>query len=348
MTERTEIPFPEPGIYFDMPEAVYHSIPAFSKSLVKRFRISDIDAWESLYGDEDDSTTDKDYGSALHCLLLEGREAFESRYCKAFDKADHPDALDTVDDLKTFLDGMGATFPKSASKASLIHIIRSIAPEAPILEALKAEHRQASAGKTEIPAAMFDEILSRDHLRTVDFLADTQATELSLFWIDERLHIPCKARLDSVSFRNVAGVMEAVVGDIKTFTNTRERAVHDFVAYETGARGYHIDGHFYTRAIKAVPKVFHDREGVRWPDFKETSFHLLFIEKGRRHPNVLPREVMIRQFGSLTELGQAADGAIQQAANRYRDLHEAYGKRPWNAVHAAECITEADIPSFLL
>ena len=348
METATEIPFPEPGIYLHMPEATYHAIPAFSKSLIKKFRISDIDAWESLYGTEDDSTDALDYGSALHCLLLEGREAFESRYCKAFSKADHPDALDTVEDLKTFLDSNGQTYPKSASKASLIHIVQSLHPDAPILESLKAEHRLTSNGKTEIPAAMFDEILTRDRYQNIAFLADKQATEISLFWIDDHFHIPCKARIDSISFRKTTAAMIAHVGDIKTFTNTREKPVAKCVADEVGWRGYHIDAVFYTRAIKATPKIFHDAEGVNWPDFTDTAFELLFIEKGKAHPNILPRELVVRQFGNLTELGQAAMGAIQDAANRYRDLHAEHGKRPWNRPHALEFITEADVPIFLL
>lgn len=348
MSESLETPFPAEGVYFDMDEATYHSIPAFSKSLVKKFRISPIDAWEQLYGTERESTDALDYGSALHCLILEGRPAFEARYCKAFSKSDHPDALDTMDELKRLLDDQGATYPKSASKPSLIHIVQSLNPDAPILESLKAEHRLASTGKTEIPAAMFDEIFSRDWIGQVGFMPEVQATEVSFFWIDEQLHIPCKARLDAVFFRQIGQKMEACVGDIKTFTNTRRRPIRDCVAYETGAFGYHIDALFYTRAISITPKVFHDRENVQWPDFKDTSFHLLYIEKGRSNPNVLPREVLIRQCGSLTELGQAAIGTIQDAANQYRDLHEAHGKKPWNAVHAADVITEAEIPMFLL
>lgn len=347
-TTTTEIPFPEPGIYLHMPESTYHAIPAFSKSLIKKFRISDIDAWESLYGTEDDSTDAKEYGSALHCLLLEGREQFESRYCKAFSKADHPGALDTVEDLKTFLDSNGATFPKSASKGSLIHIVQTLAPDAPILDAIKAEHRLACAGKTEIPAAMFDEIVARDRFQGTAFLADKQATEISLFWIDDHFHIPCKARIDSLSFRKTAAAMIGHVGDIKTFTNTREKPIAKCVADEVGWRGYHIDGVFYTRALKVTPRIFHDAEGVNWPEFTDTAFELLFIEKGKVHPNILPRELVVRQFGNLTELGQAAMGAIQDAANRYRDLHEAHGTKPWNAVHAADVITEAHIPIFLL
>lgn len=347
-TTTTEIPFPAEGIYLHMPEATYHAIPAFSKSLIKQFRISDIDAWESLYGTEDDSTDAKEYGSALHCLLLEGREQFESRYCKAFSKADHPGALDTVEDLKTFLDSNGATFPKSASKASLIHIVQTLAPDAPILDAIKAEHRLACAGKTEIPAAMFDEIVARDRFQGTAFLADKQATEISLFWIDDHFHIPCKARIDSLSFRKTAAGMIGHVGDIKTFTNTREKPIAKCVADEVGWRSYHIDGVFYTRALKATPKIFHDAEGVNWPDFTDTAFELLFIEKGKVHPNVLPRELVVRHFGNLTELGQAAMGTIQDAANRYRDLHAEHGKRPWNRPHPLEYITEADVPLHLL
>jgi hypothetical protein len=349
METTTETPFPAEGIYLNMPEALYHSIPAFSKSLVKKFRISPIDAWEALYGPPKEEQKEHfTYGSALHCLLLEGKEAFDARYCKAFDKSKHPGALDTVDDLKAFLDARGATFPKSASKGALIHIVHTLVPDAPILESLKAEHRLDAAGKTELPAALYDEVVSREWLRQIEWMPEVQATEVSFFWIDEQFHIPCKSRIDAVFFRNIAGSMAACVGDIKTFGNIREKPIADCVAYETGVRGYHIDALFYTRAIKATPRIFHDREGVNWPAFTDTEFHLLYIEKGRAFPNILPREVLVRQLGGLTELGQAASGAIQDAANQYRDLHEAHGKKPWNAVHAADVLTEAHIPIFLL
>lgn len=348
METTTELPFPEPGVYFSMPEDVYHRIPAFSKSLIKQFRISDIDAWESLYGTEDNSTVDKIYGSALHCLFLEGREAFESRYCKAFSKADHPDALDTVDDLKTFLDSNGSTYPKSASKGSLIHIVQTLAPDAPILEAIKAEHRLACAGKTEIPAAMFDEILARDRFQGAAFLADKQATEISLFWIDDHFHIPCKARIDSLSFRKTAAGMVAHIGDIKTFTNTRRKPILNCVAYETADKAYHIDAKFYTRALSKVPKIFHDAPDAKWPEFNRIAFEFLFIEKGRAFPNVIPREVDLNSSGVTAEAGAIAGGTIQEAANSFRELHQQFGKKPWNAVHASDFIGDSDLPPYLL
>ena len=342
------LPFPEPGIYMDMPEDVYHRIPALSKSLVKAFKISPIDAWEMLYGPEKESNENFDYGSALHALVLEGKEAFEARYCKAFDKRDHPGALDTVDDLKKWLDTNGYFFKSSESKPVLMERVLAADPNAPILESLKAEHRLATSGKVEISTAHFDEIISREWVRQLSFLADCQATEISLFWIDDHFHLPCKARIDALSFRQMPYGMRAVVGDVKTFTNTRSKPITDCVTYETGSRGYHIDGVFYTRALVATPRVFHDAPDTKWPEFKDATFELLYIEKGRAFPNVLPRELVIRESGSLTELGNAAMGAIQHAANLYRDLHAEHGTKPWNRAHAHDFITESDIPMFLL
>lgn len=347
MTDQ-KTPFPAEGIYMNMPEDVYHSIGGFSKTFIKAAKISPIDAWEMLYGEGKAQTPDMIYGSALHALVLEGKDAFTSRYSKAFDKADHPDALDTVDELKKYLDSRAAFFKSSESKSTLIDRVLALDPNAAILESLKAEHRLSTSGKVEIGAASFDEIVSREWVRQLSFLADMQASEISLFWIDDHFHLPCKARIDAITFRKMPFGMEARVGDVKTFTNTRDKPISDCVAYEVGSRGYHIDGVFYTRAITATPRVFHDAPDTKWPEFKDTSFELLFIEKGRALPNVLPRELVIRDNGNLTELGQAAMGAIQDAANRYRDLHESHGKQPWNQPHPLEYITEAQIPFFLL
>jgi hypothetical protein len=346
---KTALPFPEEGIYLNMPETEYHSIPAFSKSLVKAFKISDIDAWTQLYGEDQGINEAFDYGSALHALLLEGKDAFGSRYCKAFDKRDHPGALDTVDDLKSYLDSNSQTYPKSASKPSLIHIARTLNPDAQILADLQDAHRASSADKTEISATAYDEIVSRDWVRQLSFLADMQASEVSFFWVDKHFHIPCKARLDAIAFRKTMTGMEARVGDIKTFTNVRQKPIRDCVAYESGVRGYHIDAVFYTRALKVTPRIFHDSTDANWPEFSDTAFELLFVEKGKAFPNVVPRELVVRNIdGSLTELGQSAMGAIQDAANRYRDLHSEHGDKPWNRAIEFDYITEAEIPMFLL
>lgn len=340
--------FPEPGIYLHMEEAAYHAIPAFSKSLVKKFLISDIDAWEMLHGENRETTDDLDYGSAFHCLILEGREAFDARYCKAFDRASHPTALDTADELKKFLKSQGQEFKASDAKPALIERVQAFAPDRGIIDILKAEHAEQSAGKTLINKSMYDEIVSREWVRNVSFLQDSQATEISLFWHDEHFGFPCKARLDSIGFRKTMAGMTALIGDAKTFTNTRQKPILECVNYETGAKRYHIDGYFYTRALKSTPRIIHDDSKAKWPDFKDIAFELLYIEKGRRFPNVVPRELAIYQLGELTELGMSAAATVQDAANRFAALQKERGAKPWNTVHAHDVITEAQIPIYLL
>ena len=75
-----KIPPPAPGIYPNTPMEVYKSWEAFNHSALKLFARSPEHAHGALddTDEEDDSSVDKDFGTACHIYILE-RESFPSR-----------------------------------------------------------------------------------------------------------------------------------------------------------------------------------------------------------------------------------------------------------------------------
>ena len=97
------LPFPEPGIYFGMPEEDYHRVNACSTSELKRMGVSSMEAWAYSRRNpdyEDNVTRYLDHGKAVHCLVLEGRDAYQSRYAVELDASDFEGALISTDQIK--------------------------------------------------------------------------------------------------------------------------------------------------------------------------------------------------------------------------------------------------------
>jgi hypothetical protein len=99
----TMLPMPAPGIYFGMAEETYFAIGACSTSELKRLRVSSMEAWaysrrNSDY--EDKASPFLDHGKAVHCLVLEGEDAFAARYVPEIDPSDFDGALISTAEIK--------------------------------------------------------------------------------------------------------------------------------------------------------------------------------------------------------------------------------------------------------
>lgn len=96
---------PEPGIYFGMSDEDYHAVPALSFSGIKKLAASPMIFWaatpwlsEKKRKDIEEAKESDDkphfiFGKAYHCRIMEGTDAYASRYAVELDPADFPDAL---------------------------------------------------------------------------------------------------------------------------------------------------------------------------------------------------------------------------------------------------------------
>jgi hypothetical protein len=344
ITETAKVKPPNHGIYLFMPESEYHAIDALSKSLIKAYLVCPRDAWEAIHGDHEE-TDDMVYGSAFHKLIFEGREKFEKLYAKAFDKSQFPDALDTVPEIKKWITDNGGK--ATGNKGGLIETALSINPDVQIIDVLKVHHSAANGLKKELSPDRYDEILKRASLfEKWDWgKCNSRQTEVSFFWFDKELNCECKARMDLVQF--LGG--DCVIWDAKTFTNKNrkqiDRAVNDAINYER----YYIDASFYTRAVRRTPMIFQD--AAKAPDWiipKNCEFKLLFIEKLKSFPNIVPKDVILSRFGSLTEVGQAADATIRNAASAINNFRQGDQSSPWGTIHKETEFDDTNLNPYIL
>ena len=339
------------GIYFNLPEAEYHAVDALSKSLIKKSMISSADAYQAIYGEPKEPTSAMIYGSAIHKLILEGREKFEAEYCKGFDKREFPDALDTVADLKAWLDSEEIEYKKSSSKSVLSAMVadaqETCAVQCELIDVLKHKHQRKSEGKTELSSYDFDQIIKREWIAENYDFGGKRFNEVSLFWFDEYLECECKARLDAVVFTKDG----PVIWDLKSFTNVSGKEINRCVDGEFASRGYYIDAAFYQRALLSVPVDIIDLDPpIEWPDKIEgAEFNLLFVEK-TNYPNIRARNIVLSDgMGGRSELGQFADGIIKTEAESINEFRRSHGgKKPWNPIPQIQSIGIETIPLYLM
>jgi hypothetical protein len=125
-------PFPGPGIHFGMPEDEYHRINACSTSELKRMSVSSMEAWAYSRRNpdyEEQASKFFDYGKAVHCLVLEGREAYERRYAVELDASDFEDALVSTEDIRAAISRFRETAPvepRGTTKQELVDQLRDL------------------------------------------------------------------------------------------------------------------------------------------------------------------------------------------------------------------------------
>lgn len=206
-----------PGIYFGLPDDVYHSDKSLGSSRIKALAVDPFEAqFDHLYG-EDKDTDALVFGSALHKRLLEGRTAFEAAYTKEFDKSLIEGCLVTVDDIKKRLATIGMEKGLSGkSKADLTKLLMEHDPEARFADIEKAKWEAANGDKIPLKLKRWAQIevacrwVQRDPLLSAVMEDGTfieGAPEVSIFYVDKGVRLKC--RLDRL-------LRHAIV-DLKSF-----------------------------------------------------------------------------------------------------------------------------------
>lgn len=277
VTERIEAPrlegqpeFPEPGIYFGMPEDVYHSIHACSASGLKKLSVSSMDYWACsvLNPDraeedtkQDGKLTPKELGRAYHCYICEGVVEFEKRYAVALDRDASRIAAEatgrklcvTIADIRAAINDAGEK-PKGTSKDALIDQLLDADPGAFVWDRMVAIHQGLNEGKMMISHALFRRIAIAQAMIAGDPQLKDAFTgghaEVSIFWYDEQTGVPMKARLDYLKMNNLI--------DLKSFSNKQgkpiQRAIDMAISYEK----YFIPVVVYLEAVEAAKKLVRD------------------------------------------------------------------------------------------
>ena len=213
--------YPE-GIYFDMPEDEYHSLPMLSASGMKNLLISPTDFYYRSWlnaerNDDQEDTQAMIIGRAYHKRILEGKAAFDQLYCPAFEPP--AQCLVTIDDMKQALLQAGQTGKSTWKKPDWVIACRTFLPNALILEIEKQKYDEETAGKTQLSV----ELMERIELAAAMIEKHPQLNkcftggypEVTIIWQDESIWF--KARIDYLKPR--------AMSDLKTFTNMQNKPV---------------------------------------------------------------------------------------------------------------------------
>ena len=353
------VSFPEPGIYFGLPDEIYHAVPALSASGVKRMVASPMIFWATTpwlnpNPEEEEDSSFKELGKAYHARICEGREAFYERYAPYLIVDEYPHALHTQDDLRAKITELNAALPKeeqikkSGTKAEMIERIRAADPDAIFWDDILEAHAAAHKGKKlimpkqihriEIAAAMIEK-----HPQ-LKYAFDGGYPEVSIFWVKEGVNM--KMRADYLKVKSVV--------DFKTFGNQREKPVNKAVAYSVAERKYHIQVATYQEGIAAAKELLREQgmacvHGAALPDERwidafmkapDPEFLFVFqqtgvapITRGKYFPRGL-----VYDIGKIT---------LRDQREIYRKCLETYGTDPWLDIEEIDTFQDEEFPAFI-
>lgn len=344
----------EDGVYFNLPEADYHRIPALSASGVKNLLISPVDFWARSWmnprnNDGEDDVTDSDakiIGSAYHKRVLEGRDLFYQHYAPVFEN-DAEASPSKVDELRLIL--KNHRLPTGGSKDELIARISSKLPGIRLAAVERAEYYAKHDGKIfltqdliesiEISAAMIEKnpVLSR--------CFQGGFPEVTVLWTVEHkvMHPNGAWTIYKVRFKSRFDYLKAkAIIDLKTFENRAMKSVDKSIYGEIAKYKYHIQAVLYMRAIEAAKKLAHwhgctieQRKAIEAT--KEHEFFFVFQQKGIApfaRGFKFPRTTMWSVGGVMI------DGAI----GIYIDNLERFGAEQWIDTAEIETLEDEGFP----
>lgn len=229
----------------EMSNEAYHSGPGVSKSKLDAIAVSPLNYWDQHVNPNREPRPYKHafaVGDGTHKLVLEPG-TFEKTYGVGFDKSAHPDALDTVDQLKQALNERG--LPARGTKPELIRLLQEDDPDAKIMAVLEAEHNARLKDKILMPASDYKNMLCMLQAvqmhHTAGGLLRNASVEQSFFWTDSHGTLR-KCRTDAITWDG------QFVVDLKTTDDVSEYGFGRTIAQ----RRYHVQAAWYLDILQGL------------------------------------------------------------------------------------------------
>jgi hypothetical protein len=342
----------EPGIYFGLPEDVYHADPALGSTSIKELVLDPIEyQYAKLHGGERKETMALKWGSAIHCRALEGSASLKARFPIAPSIADFDKPLVTMDDLRAKCKEMAVKPGKT--KLEAIAAIRDFDKDVVIWDELVAAFNAANEGKTIIPREALNEIeqavswMQQDkYLAPVmeDGTLTAGASEVSIFYVDDGVRL--KARIDHL-------LAHAVV-DLKSFRPVMAERVKPAAKRAISRMRYDLQAAAYIRALKAAAALHVDGKVFNNPypaSFLDEVFQSVktgdmqwvwVLIKAAGAPQPIVAEFDIKSMIFRTALVE-----VEDAINAYRENVKTFGlDRDWRPSSSVEMWGDSDFPAW--
>lgn len=324
-----------PGIYFDLPEHIYHADTALGSTSIKDLASKPCKwQYDRLRPVREIEPEHLKWGHAWHCRVLEGKAAFEERYAKPPSPAEHPEALNTIDQIKDFLRTHGQKL--SGNKPELMARAKELDECPPFFDEILARWHYEHPDHVELTDRQVQEIedavanMQRDPVLTAVMVAGSLingAAEMSIIWIDER-GVRRKARLD-YSLAPMAGRTKSLIVDLKSFTTFKGgsdeeaaiRKVYD-MAYDVQVASY-MDGYAAARKLLEQGMVFGTPPEGR---YLQNFLHAPGIDwvwvMMRRDNGMLP---IVLSIDTEDRMFEHAKRIVDDALDTYRIYMETFG-----------------------
>jgi hypothetical protein len=380
---------PAPGIYFGMPEEDYFALPALSASGIKDLLASPMLFWarstwlsevarkqKAREASNPKAQMARLIGRAYHCRLLEGAEEYAKRFACELTPEDCEGALTTTEQIKAAIEGLGAkpvtktgdvlpdgqAYQRSAKKDDWIFQLLGLDPTARILDVLERQHEANHAGKSFIPADVWDQIeiaaamVENDPGNKHAFVGGYPETVL--IWYCAETGVPMKARLDRLKLK--------MITDLKSI-DVQGRSMDSACARAIANYRYNYQPSVYSEGVQAVRKLIRESGGsnafrlmwhcdeagintarpaaAEWVDrwaaeTEEPKFLFLFQNKGLAP---ITRGMFYPMAGTTR---MVTDDYIRTAKRRFKEYSEGMGVSPWLDIRPVFDLNDDDIPSY--
>lgn len=244
------------GVYIGLPESRYFAQRALGSSdLSSLWADGDGFWWKSRHNPffVRKRSDPLDFGSGLHCKVLEGPEAFAARYFVAPNPLDFPGLLVTQPQIYSALRESPApkVSPKS-KKTDLIEMAKAYLPDRPIWDVIEERAQRQAQGRTVIGAEaawqldiMLEAAMSDPTLRAAATAeGGVRLVEVSVFWT-----LPSGTRL---RFR-FDSLLPAANCDLKSIDNYRQGdQLEDAIGKAIGSRSMDIQAALSFTARRAA------------------------------------------------------------------------------------------------
>ena len=244
------------GLIEDMSNADYHAAPGVSKSQLDAVAISGLNYWDAYVNPDREPQEYKHcfaVGDGTHKLVLEPG-TFEKSYAVGFDKSAHPDALDTVADMKKELSARNMMVSGAKPELAARLVDETDFPASRIMMMLERHHNTTMSGRVPIPARDYKNMMAMlkavSNHHTAGGLLDGALVEQSYFVTDDN-GILRKCRPDIITANGM------VMPDLKTTDDVSEAAFGRTIAQ----RRYHVQAAWYLDIMEMLlgdeaPKTF--------------------------------------------------------------------------------------------
>lgn len=348
------------GVYFNIPEAQYHSLKRLSASGIKNVLVSVPTFWAKSWmnpdkEEADENTKAKILGSAYHVAIFEP-ETLNARYAGRPDTDSIKGILRTDTEVKAKLKEVGEPMTKAGENAldRAWRLVDTGYDDQKIAAIIKGEFESELGQRQAIDGTYWDQI-QRDIARIeanpeIHELVTGGASEVTILWTDPATGIPMKARIDKLK--------KDLFVDLKSFANMNGKPVNQAIADQVQYYRYYLSMRVYQIAIRMIKEQdlqAMDDENPQRLELVESlraknSWHQpwLFFQEKNGIPNLLARKLVlqrnpdgvddqaigaedhdIKQADSV--LTRKADLEIQRALQLVTQAMQVYGSggEPW-------------------